>query len=347
MAKEQELVVSELGKALKHLAEGDLSAEIVADFPSDYMQLREDFNAATIALNQAVGVVTSNVNSIRVETDHISSAANDLAVRTERQASTLEETAAAMDQLTQSVGGAAEGADQASKISEKAKRNAEEGGEVARDAVLAMSEIKASSQEISKITSVIDDIAFQTNLLALNAGVEAARAGEAGRGFAVVATEVRALAQRSSEAASEINALIAASEDHVGQGVDLVDRTGKALSSIVVSVADISTRVAEIALSSRQQSSSLNEINDAVMELDHVTQENTVMFEKTTAAGAALTQEANALAKAVAKFKLSGVELPVVEAAPVPSADEWAMPDAKPEPRQAPARTGTTGWEEF
>lgn len=356
IADDQECVVAELGKALQKLAEGDLTAHIVIEFPDEYEKLRADFNAATVALNQAVGVVTKNVDSIRTETSSISDAAEDLAARTERQATTLEETAAAMDQLTKSVSGAAEGADHASRISDTAKRNAKEGGDIAREAVYAMGEIKTSSQEISKITSVIDDIAFQTNLLALNAGVEAARAGEAGRGFAVVATEVRALAQRSSEAASEINALIAASEDHVGQGVDLVGRTGVALNEIVVSVADISERVAEIATSAREQSAGLNEINEAVIELDHVTQQNTVMFDKTTAASQAMTQEANALATAVAQFKLTEdrvktrkteVVLPLPTASPQTSTVQKVEVIKVESFAARKIANGTTGWEEF
>lgn len=301
----QTFVVDELGKALKRLAAGDLKTTIDCEFDGEYAQLKGDFNAAITALENAIGVVTGIVASIRSETSNINNAADDLAQRTERQAATLEETAAALDQLTSSVRHATRGADQASEIAGKAQKNAETGGVVAREAISAMGEIKASSQEISKITTVIDDIAFQTNLLALNAGVEAARAGDAGRGFAVVATEVRALSQRSSDAAKEINALISASEEHVSRGVDLVDKTGVALDSIVKSVSDISTRVGTIATSAREQSSGLNEINEAVMELDHVTQQNAAMFDKTTAANHALMQETTALAEAVDAFELS------------------------------------------
>lgn len=350
---EQKEVVDALGAGLQSLANGVLTASIPDAFPDDYEALRVDFNSALESLRNAVGAVTQNTQSIRNETGEITSAADDLSRRTEKQAATLEETAAALDELTTSVRSAAEGADAASSISADAQANAEQGGEVARQAVAAMDTIKSSSQEISKITSVIDDIAFQTNLLALNAGVEAARAGEAGRGFAVVATEVRALAQRSSEAAREINTLISTSSDQVNQGVDLVDKTGTALSAIVTSVADISERVTEIASSARQQSAGLNEINVAVNELDHVTQQNAAMFEETTAASHALMSEADALSSAVARFDLgvAHVNTPSqrsakpAEAAPIAKTLQTAGNAALD--TSFAAEPDNTGWEEF
>ena len=304
VSREQEIAVKTLGTALNKLAEGDLSCGITGDFPADYEMLRQDFNLAVKSLENAITAVVHNTVSIRNETKEIASAADDLSRRTEKQAATLEETAAALDELTSSVKSAAQGADEAADISSKAQQNAEDGGNIAKRAVSAMNGIKNSSEEISKITSVIDDIAFQTNLLALNAGVEAARAGEAGRGFAVVATEVRGLAQRSSDAAREINGLISTSEQQVQQGVALVDQTGAALSEIVISVSEISQRVSSIAGSTREQSVGLNEINVAVNDLDHVTQQNAAMFEETTAASHALMSETDALAKAVSRFKL-------------------------------------------
>ncbi len=355
---EQSRVVQLLSIHLNKLAEGKLHSDITEDFPGTYEQLRGDFNATVTSLRDTISAVMHNSDSIRNETAEITSAADDLSRRTEKQAATLEETAAALDELTASVRSAAEGADDASTMSAEAQQNAEQGGEVARQAIAAMDGIKTSSQEISKITSVIDDIAFQTNLLALNAGVEAARAGEAGRGFAVVATEVRALAQRSSDAAREINALISSSGEQVQQGVDLVDRTGASLAAIVSSISDISERVANIAASAREQSSGLAEINTAVNELDHVTQQNAAMFEETTAASHALTAEADALVQAVSRFRLDTAAAQHPAATAHPTAPRNTRPARTAAPAHPPVSHGNAaldlqsvsdadGWEEF
>ena len=299
----QTAIVDALRIALRKLSEGDLCAPITDQVMPEYDGIRRDFNLALDRLRDAMNGVMENADLIRGEAAEISTAADDLSRRTEQQAATLEQTAAALDQLTSSVRSAAEGAGRANQMVIAAKANAEHSGIVVRRAVDAMSAIEASARKIAKITSVIDDIAFQTNLLALNAGVEAARAGEAGRGFAVVASEVRALAQRSSDAAREINDLISDSGNHVKLGVKLVAETGEALQSIVTSVTSISLQVSDIAMSSREQSSGLAEINAAVNQLDQVTQQNAAMFEQTTAASHALTSEAQSLSVTMAKFK--------------------------------------------
>ncbi|MGH1329372.1 MAG: methyl-accepting chemotaxis protein [Paracoccaceae bacterium] len=309
MQQAQDMVVDSLRKGLKSLSEGDLTAQISQEFAPEYETLRSDFNVAVAKLLEALRSVVENADLIRGEASEISNSADDLSRRTEQQAATLEETATALDQLTSSVRSASEGATQASEMVASAKTNAEKSGQVVQEAVTAMSEIESSSGQISKITSVIDDIAFQTNLLALNAGVEAARAGEAGRGFAVVASEVRALAQRSSDAAREINELISQSGGHVKRGVDLVGETGEALRGIVGSVSEIAAHVSGIAVSSKEQASGLAEINEAVNQLDAVTQQNAAMFEETTAASHSLTREAETLNATMARFVIPGANV--------------------------------------
>lgn len=308
----QRKVVDSLREALSKLSEGDLSNTIEDTFSADYEQLRKDFNAAVKRLDEAMGSVAINTSTIRNEADTIATAAEDLSRRTERQASTLEQTAAAVAQLTASVASAAEGARQANDVVTSARGNAEQSGTVVREAVTAMSEIEQSSDQISKIISVIDDIAFQTNLLALNAGVEAARAGDAGRGFAVVASEVRALAQRSSDAAREINELISRSSGHVKRGVELVAKTGSALEEIVASVTNISGLVSNISASAQEQSTGLEEINNAMSQLDQVTQQNAAMFEETSAASQTLNNEASAMSETMQLFRLSGGHQPTM-----------------------------------
>ena len=300
----QHAVVEALRSALSQLSEGDLTVDIGTAFGVDYEQLRADFNSAMQNLRQAMRGVVENASAIRGEAGEISAAADDLSRRTEQQAATLEQTAAALNLLTVSVKSAAEVAAHANQMVASAKSNAETSGAVVREAILAMGEIAESSGKISKITSVIDEIAFQTNLLALNAGVEAARAGEAGRGFAVVASEVRALAQRSSEAAREIAGLIASSASQVKRGVGLVGQAGEALGGIESSVSEIYTAVSDIAASAREQSTGLAEINTAVNQLDQVTQQNAAMFEQTTAASHSLTSEAETLAATTAQFRI-------------------------------------------
>ena len=267
--------------------------------------LRKDFNTAVASLDSAVLHIVESAATILGESGNISGAADDLSRRTEQQAATLEQTAAAISQLTASVASAAEGARQANEVVTNARENAEASGAVVQRAVEAMGKIENSSDQISRIIGVIDDIAFQTNLLALNAGVEAARAGDAGRGFAVVASEVRSLAQRSSEAAREITNLISTSGEHVKQGVSLVGRAGNALNEIVTSVGGIAEHVSAIATSAREQSTGLEEINVAMNRLDQVTQNNVAMFEETTAASHTMTNEANALVAITDRFKIS------------------------------------------
>jgi methyl-accepting chemotaxis protein len=300
---EQSKVVDALGLGLRNLATGDLTQPITKPFAADYDGLRQDFNGTLEQLSDTISQVIDASASIRGRSTEISQASENLSNRTENQAAALEETAAALDELTASVKSAADGARQVAGIVQKAREEAEQSAGIVQGAVAAMTEIRKSSDQISQIIGVIDDIAFQTNLLALNAGVEAARAGDAGRGFAVVASEVRALAQRSSAAAKEIKTLISASTQHVGRGVEQVDRTGEALASIVDRVSHISTLISDIAAGAGEQSTGLAEINIGITQLDQVTQQNAAMVEESTAASYALHQEATGLSDLVGHFQ--------------------------------------------
>jgi methyl-accepting chemotaxis protein len=357
---QQSKVVDALRIGLRQLSQGDLTGRIEMPFQGQYEEVRQDYNSTLETLSKMMREVQLNAHSISNEARDISSTADGLSRRTENTAATLEQTAAALGELTRSVKSASDGAATADKAVADAKINAEQSGHVIVETVSAMDLISASSEKITTIIKVIDDIAFQTNLLALNAGVEAARAGDAGRGFAVVASEVRALAQRSSDAAREINTLIANSSGHVKRGVDLVGRTGAALQEIVGSVSHISTLVSEIAQSARQQSLGLAEINAAVTDLDQATQQNAARLEETTAASESLTAEAASLVQAISYFQIGAA------ASPAPSCDqvvsfkarratdqqgnqaEMSLPTAVGQPffRRA-TDPKVTGWEEF
>jgi methyl-accepting chemotaxis protein len=304
IAHEQASVVSVFGRAMEKLAAGDLTYRVNDDLASAYEKLRGDFNGSMAKLEETMGVIVGNAAGIHSGSREISVASDDLSRRTEQQAASLEETAAALEQITATVRKTAEGAQETRDVVASAKSGAETGGNVVGQAMTAMSEIEASAQQISQIIGVIDEIAFQTNLLALNAGVEAARAGDAGRGFAVVASEVRALAQRSADAAKEIKALIADSTAKVGDGVRLVGETGVALDRIVGEVGRINVLVTEIASAAQEQATGLAQVNVAVNQMDQVTQQNAAMVEEATAASHALSQEATNLSNLMGQFRL-------------------------------------------
>ncbi len=306
---EQKEMISALSSALEQLSQGDLTVRIQEAFSGENDQIRSDFNLAVERLKDTISSVTASTTTIRSEVGGVASAATELAKRTESQAATLEETAAAVSEISASVSSSASGAENANDVVLGAKADAQSSEKVVRDAVEAMDKIAKSSDEITTIVKVIDDIAFQTNLLALNAGVEAARAGDAGRGFAVVASEVRALAQRSSEAAGEINALITQSGDNVKLGVQLVGDAGGALEKIIQSILEISNYVSQIASASQEQSLSIEEINSAMTQLDQVTQENAAMFEETSAASQNLETAADSLTNLVQRFKTNSEDM--------------------------------------
>jgi methyl-accepting chemotaxis protein len=256
-------------------------------------------------LNSTMQLVGTNANAITAGANEIRTASDDLSRRTEQQAASVEETAAALEEITTTVKDGAKRAEEARRLVLTTGEDARKSGSVVRSAVDAMHAIEKSSDEISNIIGVIDDIAFQTNLLALNAGVEAARAGEAGKGFAVVAQEVRELAQRSANAAKEIKALINTSSQQVANGVTLVGDTGKALEGIVDQVQHISNHVQAIADAYREQSIGLQEINTAVNTMDQGTQQNAAMVEEATATAHSLASESEALLNLLGQFKIA------------------------------------------
>ncbi|MEP6342582.1 MAG: methyl-accepting chemotaxis protein [Maricaulaceae bacterium] len=304
--KSQELVVNSLATGLKALSDGNLVDRIDQSFDPEYDQLRKDFNITIDTLNDTMQKILSTSVTIQNGAVEMSQASDDLSTRTENQAAALEETAAALDEVTATVKQTAKAAEEARGLVTSARNDAETGGRVVRETVEAMGSIKESSEKISQIIGVIDEIAFQTNLLALNAGVEAARAGEAGRGFAVVASEVRALAQRSSDAAKDIKDLISASAQHVQTGVTLVDQTGTALDKLVSQVANVDALVSDIASSANEQATGLGEVNSAVNDMDRVTQKNAAMVEESTAACHNLTNDSNELTRLVKHFNVGG-----------------------------------------
>jgi len=304
---EQLQAVTVLLDLIRGLAAGKLTGRVGDDFPPRFAELKNDFNAAMDSLCAAIGSVSHTSGVIRNGTNEIRAASDDLSRRTEQQAASLEESAAAIGEITDTVRRSAEDAGRASSLVAQARQEADESDDVVQRTIGAMRGIEHTSGEIAEIIGVIDGIAFQTNLLALNAGVEAARAGDAGKGFAVVASEVRALAQRSADAASDVKARILSAIEHVRSGVVLVDETGNALQRIIGKVSDVTTVVDVIARSSEQQAHSLSQVNIAIGEIDSVTQQNAAMVEESTAAASLLAQECGTLMASVMRFNVDTI----------------------------------------
>ena len=296
---------SALAAGLQRLASGDLSYQITEVVSEDFTALCDNFNSAVRQLSQVLATVADAANQIEMGTREIAISSDDLAKRTEQQAASLEETAAALDEITVNVTSSAKRTDEARQVAAQANSSARKSAEVMAEAVSAMGRIEGSSQQISSIIGVIDEIAFQTNLLALNAGVEAARAGEAGKGFAVVAQEVRELAQRSAKAAKEIKELIGNSADEVNSGVRLVSSTGETLKTIESHILTINDQLDAIATATREQSTGLQEVNTSVNQMDQMTQRNAAMVEESNAASANLAGQATRLRELIGQFRFS------------------------------------------
>ena len=288
----------------KAIAAGDISQHVISSGKDEITELLSQMEDMRTHLHDIIFKVRSGAEAIAGASTQVAAGTGDLSMRTEQQAASLQQTAAATEELSSTVQQNADSAIRASELARGATDVAERGGKMVSEVVSTMEDINTSAKRIEAIIGVIDSIAFQTNILALNAAVEAARAGEQGRGFAVVASEVRSLAGRSAEAAKEIKSLINDSVNRVRTGSDQVHRTGNTMQDIVQSIARVSDIVGEIAEASREQSKGLAQINDAVANLDDVTQQNAALVEETSAASTALQEQANQMAQMSSKFVL-------------------------------------------
>jgi methyl-accepting chemotaxis protein len=348
LSQQMEESVAQTQQIIKGATEGDLAKRLdVRGKSGDLGKLAEAINSLLESVADIVSNVKHSAGEVLRGAEEISQGNANLSQRTEEQSSSLEETASSMEEMTSTVKQNADNAGQANQLATAARDQAEKGGAVVGNAVKAMADINDSSKKISDIISVIDEIAFQTNLLALNAAVEAARAGEQGRGFAVVATEVRSLAGRSATAAKEIKELIQDSVRKVEDGSLLVTQSGQTLEQIVLSVKKVSDIVAEIAAASREQSSGIEQVNKAVMQMDEMTQQNAALVEQATAASQSMADQARDLTKMMERFQVgdsgSSGRTTRVEAAPAarPERRSASRPfSAKPRVAAKPAAVG-------
>ncbi len=338
------------------IAEGDLTAEIHAASRDEAGRLIQALARMSAALSAVVRRVRTGAESVATASDQVAMGTTDLSQRTEEQASSLEETAASMEELSSTVRQNAEAAQEADELARSASKRAEQGGSEVVRAVETMGEIGASAAKIADIISVIDAIAFQTNILALNAAVEAARAGEQGRGFAVVASEVRALAQRSADAAKEIKGLIGDSVSKAQNGMRQVEQAGDTIQALVVDVKRVSDLMGSIAEASAEQSRGVQQVNKTVTEMDKVVQQNASAVQQSAAAAQAMRHEAQALLEAVSAFHLApatdgsrAAQVPRHEPPRSLGAAKPVGAAAAPAPAAAMALAGGAGeeWEEF
>lgn len=329
----------------EQIARGDLTVVIDTQRKDELGQLQKAMGAMASNLRTMIGEIRSGVSEVSHAAAEINAGNTDLSSRTEQQAAAVEQTAASMEELSSTVKQNADNAHQASKLASEASVNAQTGGKQVGDVVQTMQQISESSKRIADITSVINGIAFQTNILALNAAVEAARAGEQGRGFAVVASEVRSLAQRSAQAAKEIEGLIAESVTRVASGTKLVESTGATMDTIVRSVSNVRDIMSEIASASDEQSRGISQVSTAIVEMDNTTQQNAALVEQSAAAAQSLEQQSVALNQAVSVFRLEN------DMRVTPERTQMVATPAKPVTSEVlpklTVRTDEANWETF
>ncbi|WP_420476732.1 methyl-accepting chemotaxis protein [Noviherbaspirillum sp. ST9] len=346
----------------RRVADGDLTTRVVAESQDETGQLLAALRDMNESLVRIVGEVRAGTDTITIASNEIAHGNMDLSSRTEDQASSLQMTASSMEELTSTVKHNADNAAQANKLATTASEVAVKGGTVVSQVVETMGSINESAKKIVDIIGVIDGIAFQTNILALNAAVEAARAGEQGRGFAVVASEVRSLAQRSAAAAKEIKALISDSVEKVGVGAKLVDQAGTTMDEVVSSVRHVTDIISEIAAASSEQTAGIEQINQAIIQMDNVTQQNAALVEEAAAAAGSMQEQARNLSTVVSVFKLHDSQAPMMQAplrqvvppkpAPMQKETKPGLPARAPRAKILPSHSVKAGpdsadWEEF
>nr|WP_308335862.1 methyl-accepting chemotaxis protein [Halomonas sp. SpR1] len=349
-------IVKPLNEAVAHfqrIAQNDLSGQVNDRGRNEIGKLFSAMQDMQSGLAKTVLEVRNSSGSIHIGAREIASGNADLSSRTEQQAASLQETAASMEQLTATVKQNADNARQASQLANDASSTASNGGDVVERVISTMHGISGSSQKVSDIISVIDSIAFQTNILALNASVEAARAGEQGRGFAVVASEVRNLASRSADAAKEIKTLIEASSTQVKEGSVLVESAGETMREVVASVRRVTDIMDEISAASQEQSSGIEQVNQAVAQMDEVTQQNAALVQEASSAASSLEEQAARLESVVSAFRLAEDGSPT-QHAPRTSPQQFLQQSpqrqpalVRPAPRSQKANSADQDWEAF
>ncbi len=344
-----ESAFKDINQVMESMAEGDLTRSINNDYQGVYAECKNNINGTLTNLSNFIVQIRDAADFIDSSSQEMASGNNNLSSRAEQQAASLEQTAASMQQLASTVRNNADNTQQANHVVNATRQLAQKGGEIVKSAIIAMQDINDSSNEIAEIIGVIDEIAFQTNLLALNASVEAARAGEQGRGFSVVATEVRNLAQRSANAAKQSNELIQNSVQKVRAGTAFVNETGQALTEIVNSVAQVEKLVAQIANASAEQTAGIDQVNQAVAQMDDITQQNAALAEQAAAGSIAMSQQSTTMTQLLGFFKAGSKKVP----APAKSAERVKAPAAAKTmpPKRAEATVSAYHddgeWEEF